>query len=300
MGVLKAIQALKEACEQKENSPALIKAAYNALEFLGKPEGIKRPPEDISPMTFTSPIDKAPMVLVPASPFLYGSRENDKIASNDEKPQRIINLPAFYIDKYSVTNRQYCRFLNQSAPDKKTLDKWIDLSGKFLAEKCRIRRLEKRFLALKRDKFSVERGYESHPVIYVSWFGATAYAEWAEKRLPTEQEWEKAARGTEGAIYPWGNEFDRNRCNSEESNIKGITPVDRFPKGKSPYGCFDMVGNVWEWTATMYDEEGEYPIIRGGSWCFESYYCRCAYRYYYYFPTFRYFGIGFRCARIYP
>ncbi len=234
----------------------------------------------------TNKKDGSPMVLIPGGDFVYGSREDDKVASSNEKPQRIIRLDDFYMDIYPVTNEQFCRFLHAVKPDKKQIDKWIYLKGSFQKDECRI----------KEDGggYFVEEGYGKHPVIYVWWNGADAYARWADKRLPTEQEWEKAARGTEGIIYPWGDEFRGDVCNSKENGIGCATPVDKYAEGKSVYGCCDMSGNVWEWTSSLYRKDENYYTVRGGAWYTSKDFCRCAARR----SNLCYnFNTGFRCAR---
>ena len=275
-----AIQVLREAAGNKDS--ALARFAFETLESLDATEGIKRPAADEIPKRVISKIDDATMVLIPKGTFLYGSREDDKVARSNEKPQRVINLPAFYMDVFPVTNKQFCEFLNRNRPNKKTLERWINF------ELCQIKKA--------RNNYTYEKGYESHPVIYVSWYGADAYAKWAGKRLPTEQEWEKAAQGTEGGIYPWGDKFEKKLCNSRESGVGGTSEVDRFPEGRSPYGCYDMAGNVWEWTDSLYDEKKEWKILRGGSWFGGAESCRCAVRGFN-DPDDGYGIIGFRCAR---
>jgi len=299
MGGNKAEEALKETV--KSDNITLANAAFNALEFLDAAEGIKRPEKEKAPEIIEIKIDSSEMVLIPEGNFIYGSREDDKAAYDWEKPQQTIYLPSFYMDIYPVTNRQYCTFLNQKKPGKKNLGEWIDLSGKWGKEKCRISK--------QRGNYVVETSYEEHPVIYVYWYGAEAYARWAGKRLPYEVEWEKAARGTEGLIYPWGSKFDKRLCNSFESGIGHTTPVNTYPQGKSPYGCFDMAGNVWEWCADWYDnnndktgrrlkgpESGSDRVSRGGGWGISSEYCRASYRYDFH-PSVRNYNLGFRLAR---
>lgn len=284
----RVVRILRETVAQKDKR--LASSAYEALEFLDAVKGIARPLTENVPPLFVNPIDDAEMVLISAGSFLYGSRDDDESANSNEKPQRTIDLPTFYMDAFPVTNEQFCRFLNEKETGTGQLVAWINLQGSYQTERCRIRKT--------RTAFAIEKGYERHPAIYVTWHGARAYAQWAGKRLPSEQEWEKAARGTDGRIYPWGNQFDKDLCNSEKAGIGGTTEVGRFPNGKSPYGCYDMVGNVWEWTDSWYDERRNMRVLRGGSWTNPAFKCRCALRDF--FNPFSGWNtpVGFRCARM--
>jgi formylglycine-generating enzyme required for sulfatase activity len=198
-----------------------------------------------------------PMVLVPAGKFLRGS--NNRMP--DEGPQYTAETRAFWIDKYEVTNLMYKQF--------------IDATGRKSPSHFRNR--------------TYPEGKVDHPVVFVSWYDAHDYCQWAGKRLPTDIEWEKAARGTsDDRDYPWGDDFDVNKLNSpvrwESLNMKGdTTPAGSFEGGKSPYGVYDMSGNVWEWTDSWYtqypgntwpsENYGEqYKVLKGGSWWDCSYY----------------------------
>jgi formylglycine-generating enzyme required for sulfatase activity len=215
---------------------------------------------------------QADMVYVPPGPFIYGMEsESNLCVANMEH--------GFWIDRYPVTNRQFCDFLLACGNKKEGRVAWLD------HERSRIGK-----------RFAPEPGYEQHPVTGVNWYGANAFAAWAGKRLPTEQEWEKAARGVDGRRYPWGEEFGSQRCNTAESGIKDTSPVGQFGEvGCSIYGCEDMAGNVWEWTASPWSKDGERRVIRGGSWFSFHDLAACAYRDGYN-PGFRSDLIGFRCA----
>jgi formylglycine-generating enzyme required for sulfatase activity len=166
------------------------------------------------------------MVLVPAGEFIMGSQRGDHWSETDERPQRVVHVAAFYIDQLEVTNLQYRRFLE--ATEWPMPPEW-------------------------RQRIEVE-DTEFLPVTGVTWHDATAYARWVGKRLPTEAEWEKAARGTDARRFPWGNEFSIDYANNE----RDLLAVGSRAAGASPYGALDMAGNVAEWTATPY---AAYPQV---------------------------------------
>jgi formylglycine-generating enzyme required for sulfatase activity len=245
------------------------------------------------------------MVLIPAGEFTMGSDEEDTEGAaleygivkpwfEDEHPQRRVALPAYFIDRFEVTNAHYARYLaetNHHPPSQ-----WE--SGRYPA------------------------GQERYPVNNVTWEEANAYCAWAGKALPTEAQWEKAARGPDGRLYPWGNEFDPERANIG-GRANGPRPVGSFEAGQSPYGVHDMVGNLWEWTADWYEAypghqlAGEFfnekigqrfKVIRGLSWGMVGHYAiedmhvimahygRAAYRLFFH-PDGTLEDVGFRCVK---
>lgn len=231
--------------------------------------------------TITTPKDNAVMVYVPAGEFLMGTSDEDielykkifplrRIARFDnERPQRSVYVDAFYIDKFEVTNQQYKQFLAETGYEP---THYLD--------------------------------YEPHnapdfPAAVLEWEDAVAYTNWAGKRLPTEAEWEKAARGTDGRIWPWGNEWDGTKLSGNDGTglkdgYRETAPVGQFPQGASPYGAHDMAGNLWEWVADWYDpnyyrnaptninpkgpEAGDGHILKGGGWAENLDFTRCANR----------------------
>ncbi len=182
------------------------------------------------------------MVVIPAGPFAMGS----DTGAADERPAHRVDLPAFSIDRTPVTNAEFAVFLNAVGPISPTGDRFFDWDD----NDARIH-----------DKSGVwvaDAGFETHPAVEVSWFGATEYCAWVGKRLPTEAEWEKAARGTDGRKYPWGNSPpDRTRAQFS-AGWNETAPVRSFPQGASPYGVLDLAGNVWEWVSSAYRP---YPYI---------------------------------------
>jgi hypothetical protein len=199
------------------------------------------------------------VVTVPADEFLMGNN------------RRKVYVEAFVIDKYPVTNAQYKRFVQ--ATGHRPPQHWK--AGDYPAEKA------------------------LHPVVCVSWRDAAAYAEWAGKRLPTEEEWEKAARGTDGREYPWGR-WEDGHCNTVEAEVGETSAVGRYsPKGDSPYGCVDMAGNVWEWVDAWYAGTETRRVVRGGSWNNHRGGAHCSFRYWV-GPDIALDYIGFRCAQPLP
>lgn len=223
----------------------------------------------------------SPMALVPAGEFTMGST-----MSADEQPVHRVYLDAFQMDKYHVTVGQYAKYLE--ATDQEAPPEW--------------------------DIMNQPR-HQKRPVVNVSWFDAATYCKWAGKRLPTEAEWEKAARGTDGRLYPWGNEaptrLHANFGKKQWANHMALVPVGMFEMGKSPYGIYDMAGNAWEWVNDWYDHDyykkspgknpqgpakGKSKVVRGGNWLYIQEFLRSSFRFNAE-PSGRQFGYGFRCAK---
>ncbi|MDP2322606.1 MAG: formylglycine-generating enzyme family protein [Gammaproteobacteria bacterium] len=231
------------------------------------------------------------MVLVPAGSYTMGSSTVGGVAI----PEHTVYLDAYWMDKYEVTNREYKVF--------------CDATGRAYPP-------DPGFTGM----INYFTNYPSYPVVMVYWTDALAYAQWAGKRLPTEAEWERAAKGAaDNRLWPWGNTFNASIGGTlYHANITGIedgwqytSPVGSYPTGLSPAGCYDMAGNVWEWVNDWYlntyysssptnnpqgPVSGTYRVIRGGYWNHTSSYARCAYRNNS-TPTSRDYSIGFRCAR---
>jgi len=180
--------------------------------------------------------DSSPTIRIPAGAFLMGSNEGPE----DERPQHKVNVTEFFIDRNKITNRQFAIFLNAVGAHGPRGETYYDADD----NDARVHRRD--------GKWRADAGREDHPVVEVSWPGALAYCAWAGKRLPTEAEWEKAARGTDGRKYPWGNDVpDRVRAHFG-AGWNELRPVGSLPKGASPYGVLDMAGNGWEWVSSAY------------------------------------------------
>ncbi len=252
-----------------------------------------------------TPVAPEGMVLIPAGEFQMGS--NAPEAENDEQPVHTVYLDAFFMDEYEVTNLEYKQFvlanplwrkdrIDSNIHDEDYLKHWSgnDYPG----------------------------GKANHPVVYVSWYAAAAYAKWVGKRLPTEAEWEKAARGgLSGKVYPWGNVIDTGKANYGR-NIGDTTAVGRYPP--NGYGLYDMAGNVWEWCLDEYNHDFYFSsprrnplsgahsvewimdnfiifkterVLRGGSWYGNPEFLRVADRLRVTTPTYTNSDVGFRCVR---
>ncbi|HDQ71954.1 MAG TPA: hypothetical protein ENN19_07635 [Chloroflexi bacterium] len=240
------------------------------------------------PRTLVWGRDGKEMIYIEGGEFTMGGGGLD-----NEQPAHQVHVDDFYIDRYPVTNEEYKRFVDATGRHVPYYTvEWAD-AGHYNWDP---------------DERTPPPGKERHPVVLVSWDDARAYAEWAGKRLPTEAEWERAARGTDARRWPWGDEFVGARCNTKESGLGGTAAVDAFsPSCDSPDGVADMVGNVWEWTSSLfrpypYDAhdgresqaaEG-WRVLRGGSWSNDLDRARCTARLDGDFLFFK--NVGFRCA----
>jgi formylglycine-generating enzyme required for sulfatase activity/uncharacterized protein YcfJ len=236
-------------------------------------------------------------MLVPAGPFLMGSAENNERAEENEHPQHQVELDVFRIGQNPVTNAEYALFIQAGGYENQdywTEDGWLWRKVEYTTQP-------------KYWKDSL-RNPPNHPVVGVSWYEALAYCQWfsettgQEFRLPSEAEWEKAARGERGPEWPWGNEFDSQNANTVENDLSRTTPVGQYSQqGDSPYGAADMAGNVWEWTLSLWGTDPERPqfkypydsedgrenleagvhvlrVLRGGAFDQDGRSARCAYR----------------------
>ena len=245
---------------------------------------------------------KDEMVLIPEGVFTMGYKINNKNewGDTDEEPVHKVFLKSYYIDRLEVSASQFSNFLNLNL--KKAPLYFQTGSGVTIKKVGRL--------------YSPRAGLNNYPANRVSWYGADAYCRWLNKRLPTEAEWEKSARGIDGRIFPWGDEFPTNdrvtfRRKFNEIGFKVLEVVDSMPNGRSPYGVHHMAGNAWEWVSDWYEDIyyekspfanpkgpdfGVSKVLRGGNWYYKAYYMRTTYRFNEKPGVFKNWQ-GFRCAK---
>jgi formylglycine-generating enzyme required for sulfatase activity len=245
-----------------------------------QPEDTAQAPETSEPVAPT--VTPGEMVLIPAGEFILGT--NDESADKDgfAHPEQKMDLPAFWIDKWEVTNMEFLEFAAKTG---------------YSGEGAKEGRNWRTFVSVERAKY---------PVVYITWNDATAYCKAAGKRLPTEFEWEKAARGTEGARYPWGDKWETGRSNTYEAGNAQPVAIGKYEGDVSPFGVHDMLGNVREWTDSWFkpykgnnrknENYGEsYRVVRGLTYQFygarSGIHTRAGY-----LPG-SLFDFGFRCAK---
>ncbi len=236
------------------------------------------------------PDDGKDMVFIPGGTFKMGGNDGNP----NYQPEHDVTVASFYLDAWPVTNAEYKKFVDETGhPVPHYHVSWVDTEGYNWDPETRM----------------YPEGKGNYPVVLVTWEDAMAYAAWANKRLPTEAEWEYAARGREGRRYPWGNEFSPGCCcNCKEAGINGPSAVgDYSPEGDTPESLVDMVGNVWEWTNSLYwpypynaddgresRDAGGFRVLRGASWVNDANVAHCLSRL---DGDFQFFtNVGFRCA----
>ncbi len=280
--------------EKKPASPVEVSSAQGAAPQPQQAAASSEPPAGATRLREK---DGMTEIFIPAGDFLMGSAGDDRNAFADEEPRHPVFLDGYWIDQTPVTNAMFARFLNACGNQKEENISWYYPDGGRILQENNL--------------WNFEPAFEHHPVVSVTWYGANAYAQWVGARLPTEAEWEKAARGTDQRRYPWGNTEPNHGLANYDKKIGTTTPVGRYPAGASPYGVLDLAGNVWQWCADWYSETfyqvspnknplcstpGENRVSRGGSWYVESWTLRATYRGKF-TPRSRYVGKGFRCVR---
>lgn len=213
--------------------------------------------------TWRSPVDGAELVCVPAGEFYMGAADDDLEANENEKPGHRVFMDAYWIDKYEVTNGQFALCVKAGVCRRSE-----DPGGSGVASRTR-------------TGYYYDEAYRNYPVLVYTGEEAQAYCAWAGRRLPSEAEWEKAARGTDRQFYPWGDAQPDCEIVNARGCYADTTEAGRFPHGNSPYGAADMAGNVWEWVADTYDSEfygglnadnptgpdyDGFQVRRGGGW----------------------------------
>jgi formylglycine-generating enzyme required for sulfatase activity len=242
-------------------------------------------------------------VTIPAGDFLIGSdTARDGLAFDEEMPQHTVYLPVYRIARVPVTVAQFAAFMAAN-PGYRTTAERVGWAWSWTGAEWQ--HLEGADWAHPRGPESNWMGREAHPVTCVSWLDAMAFCHWAGVRLPNEAEWEKAARGTEGLVWPWGNQEPNTDLCNFDLTVEDTTPVGRYPAGKSPYGLLDVAGNVWEWTSSLWGRDKSKPdfgypydiddgredtsapdtiarVARGGAFMIDAQGVRCASRYGFY------------------
>jgi serine/threonine-protein kinase len=273
------------------------------------PSVISQPEEPKTGATVISSSDGMAVVYIPAGDFFMGASAGDSEAGKDEFPQHIVYLDAFWVDKFEVTNAMFADFVqNTNYRTRAEIDGWSwEFDGQWLKPKGTNWRHPM-------DANSNLDGLDNHPVVRISHADAEAYCKWAGRRLLTEAEWEKAARGENGLAYPWSNQYSCGNANFGDSGCDSYlqtAPVGSYLDGASPYGVLDMAGNVWEWVADWYQEDyykntpyknplgpnsGDGFVMRGGSWSSDNRrWFRASWREWGY-ENDSYWSTGFRCG----
>jgi formylglycine-generating enzyme required for sulfatase activity len=291
-----AAEALQLAPQQQQHLQSRVRLQPGRLSqvLAAHPHQLELPaPQPPEPLAY--------FVQVPAGPYPIGDELQPA-----ERPAQLWHSPGYAIARFPVTNADFEQFMQAGGYQQP--DYWLPEGWTFVQQE-----------GMQTPAFWCKRGYQSgpdypdYPVVGVSWYEALAYTTWRQCRLPTELEWEAAGRGPEGLRWPWGNSWDAERANTADNQLMNTTPVGLYPAGASPLGCMDLIGNVFEWTLSVYQaypyqaEDGREDLrspaprtLRGCSWNHRgSYFTRLSYRFQAE-PETRHSDIGFRCAQAGP